>query len=704
MRERWGVGLGLVGLLAAVPAIAQDEPQGEDAALDADGAGAGAAGARVRLSAEIDARRTADGVLGMELRYEGIDPAGLRFKPMGDDYTIERVELRDGQGRSVPVELRKGQYEAVGLSGDVAVLRYDVRPGGIARHGHQGYASAEFAVADGRIFLLPRGFAGVGEVRVRALLPEGWSLAGPFRADGEAWSLDWWGDAFGVHALVGACLAVGPFAQVERQYGDSALRVFTYRPWEDGHEALLVDKSVALYEAFREHFGFRSKGGAPYAVVWTPLAADGERIFGGSSASGACFEQPTDRFRNWLLLGHRFAHAMNKYVPTGYWTADRRDHWYMEGWASWAEVEGARLAGLESERSYFSDLFDRYLERRWEDPRSDLPLAQESLSEADEVDFLHYVKAPLVTAMLDGYLQREAGKGLTAWSRQVAEERGHYQGALAVREELGRWSGVALEPFWQAFVDGQGAVVPVWPGYVTEAMRTPRAPVAHVGEMPVDEQYLAFLSAKGGFERYADVLRFVEDEAWHRARLAAAGVELASPELRASLHGAPPEARWMLALAEAAWPTAPLVAKGKVARSLVRAPLRWAPGPVAEVFGRLLAEEEVYLRSQVKGGVRAVTLREPRGEDYREVQAGLVVAGEQQVVLVTDWLIAPERAEFEVSRDGVVTLTKAMVMEPGWARTFNVFEAGARPAGAGWITFRVIADGEVLAQRSFWQR
>lgn len=633
----------------------------------------------------IDARDPGSGVLTVEMAIAGLPARRFAWRGSLDEVALSMPTFWGADGRRIAYERERDGFRLERPPGSVVRVRYRVRPGGPGRHGRQGVVTTEFASFDGRIFLLPVEAAGLRDVRIRVRTPGGWRVASPFREDGDELRL---GAELAGDTLAGSCLALGPFERSTRTIGTTEYRVFTHALWSEAHRMRLNEKSFRIFDWFHRELGFDP--GAPYAVVWTP-DADGERVFGGSYANGTCMEHPTEDVRNFELLAHRLGHAMNGYPPTGLQLGSDADDWFSEGWASYVELAATRGSGVTADDSRWEALHERYLRERVAHPERDVPLELEPQARRGQTaEFLHYVKGPLVVAMLADWIRARSRTSLEAFMAAMWAEHGRYRSPLELRPELEAFTGLDLDPFWQRMVEVRGHVIPVWqaPEPATEP------PVATVAGQPIPLDYLLFLAGSGEFPLYADVVSFLEEEERTRAVLARRGARAGFPEFPDSRATLSPARRHALArhAAEVVSALAPVAGGAESPR------LRFAPDhPAAKTFELLLAREREYLAELGQRGVGTIAVRPLGGVPC------LVVAREKPVLLFAHWLWSPREPRAVALEEGKPTLALRVrgAHPKGFSQSLFTPETRAR----GEVVEFELRDGDrPLARRAFWQR
>jgi len=439
------------------------------------------------VKVNIDAREPGSGEITVHMQIRGIKgKAVFRGQGVEPEYTYRDVRILDGAGRPVDHRQRGDLWLLNQAAPPLLQLEYKVRPGGHGRHGQQGWIDEHFASFDGRVFILPTDTA-ITKAQIHFQVPDGWSIAAPFDPVSEGFAVPDRGSM--TQDLQKTCVALGPFEKHSKAFGTTSVDVFSYRSWPPAHKAALADKTWRLYEYFYQRFGFAP--GRHYTVVWLPKA-EGRKVFGGAWSNGMCFDAPRNTPRTWQVFTHRLAHALNRDVPHGLLILGPDDHWLDEAWATYLEMEATAATGVISGTSGWSNLYRRYLDYRFNYPSKDLPLAQESVAASGIVEYLHYVKAPLVLRMLAWQLHQQ-GRSFDSFMQNMWPRYRGRAVPFPFRVELERYTGRSWAEFWQHQIHGRGAIVPVWPGYVDTLRSAQTKEVA--GEIGGQRIYAADLLA-----------------------------------------------------------------------------------------------------------------------------------------------------------------------------------------------------------------
>jgi hypothetical protein len=665
------------------------------------------------LRVEIDATR-GDGLLGLRLLLDDL-PRRERFylkraAPL-DEIDIRELSVHSSDGVPLTLLEDRDRWKVEGLpAGDGPVdldVRYLVKVGGLGRHGHQGLVGEDWATFDGRVVLGVPGVQDLAEMRVHYKVPDGWKVVTPFRKDGEDYTLDTFGPS-AWEAMTTACVGLGRFEVTERTVGKTPLAVAIYEGWDDETRAELVRGVEVMAAYFHDKLGFDP--GRPFNIVFTPSGPEDKPVFGGAWSTGACYERPREGARNWELLGHRFAHPMNKDLPDGLAMRDARDAWFTEGWASYIEVVATEQTGLSGKDRGFTRLYNGYLRGMLNHPDWRVPLADEPHQEGELKEFQHYTAGPLVVKALDFTLRQRSGKDMEAFMKEIFAKYRGFSPPVPLREELERFAGVPLDDFFVQYVDTPLAIGPVWPEWLTRAEPEGNGPtVASVGTMPLTEGYLHLLLREGDFDTLAQVEEFLVRVAARERELAERGVQLWPRELADRTAPIGPTARLEMDRALLAYP----LDLGPPPRSKGCGGSRSEPGSLQLDYstdgGKLLRElqlaEERYHTAR---GLQLVSIRlkwgtrEDRGDE--QFPYSLAVRAQDPLFVMVGWHDTLADASLEVLHGKDILATKEILVEPGWKNTWSTLRSKDLGEAKGLLTIRVKAGGQILAERAFWRR
>ncbi|MEZ4316640.1 MAG: hypothetical protein R3F61_04030 [Myxococcota bacterium] len=649
----------------------------------------------------VDLADRSSGWLEVTAVWHDLDRRELRFRQMGaaGEHTYASVEF---EGRNGPIAATQDgpHWDLVDPPEDGPItVKWRVKPGGAGRHGHQGWVQADWASFDGRILLIPQSRRSVRVARLQILRPDGWSVIHPFEEQGEWMVLH---DHLNLKSeLTATCVAVGDYDVRSKTIGSTDFRVGAPRAWPQEHRDTLAEKSFAEFQWFHDELGYDRQG--PFAIAWLPEGPEG-KVFGGASVNGACYEHPTENARNWLLLGHRIGHPMNKYTPSGLTLRDDRDHWFMEGWASYIEVVAAAESGILPDQRHWNVLWRRHLRDLAQHPEWNVPLAEE-LQNGEASEYLHYTKGPMVVKHLDTLVRQRSGVDLETFMKAMWAKYGFHREPFPLREELQRFTGDDYSDFWAVFVDQEGWPFPVWPEMLDERLegRMKDVPVAYVGDVPIHPEYLFWLAWSGEFERYRDIEAFVIDATHRQAVLESRGLVLLPPTVAALQFALPGEAQEAIARTALAWDVSALPQRSGCMSSPdpARPTIRYTDSPDGRAFQKLLELEAAY-EQQVGQMVAHVDVRVNKSQTRRRTRLG--VAPHEAFTVQTGWNGTPPRSGFELWAGDQKTMAKQLTMDPSWVNTYVTFEPGERPEGADVLVIKVGPDTQPVLDYPLWQR
>ena len=664
------------------------------------------------LDIVVDVTEPAEGIAKIEMTVDHVDGSnGMYFAAVGapEEYALHSASFADASGKAIPFERDRRYWRLAPFSGNTVVARYKAKPGGMGRHGHQGWIGPEWASFDGRVFLMPEGVAQTDAIRVRYEMPAGWVAATPFEVDGDWHQVSRFNRRVDVESLQRSCVGLGPFRETRQELGEMQLRIYTPESFEEAWSDRLHRDTARIGAWFHASVGFDLK--APYSVVWLPRAPDGERVWGGAWANGACYEHDVSETHNWLLLGHRFAHPINEYNPAGLMIGPDRDRWFIEGWAAYVEIVAAEATEVIQPESGFNKLYTSYLKTAFR-LEQEVPLSQHHIADPELREFVHYRLAPLTVKLLDDQMRRRTGQGVEAFMAHLYAEHAWKKGAVDLREELATFTGESWDVFWATHVDAVAGIYPSWDGY--EDPRIPERlegkPMAFAGGSPVSASYLHFLSRTGDFASYAEIRDFVVTEGVRRAHLRRQGIRLLPPALHDKAFGLKPPVRYRLAKAERAYPMDAVprpAARGCGAPALPDLPaaefvLNTSKHPSAVLFEELLVLERDHEAAMGPLAGR-IGIRVGDGETLKGSHLQIGVGPGETLLGTAEWHGVPHEVTWEIVRDGAVEQKAVLTHEPGWKTSWEKLE-GERSKGEAILRLRVTADGQRVGERPIWQR
>jgi len=637
-----------------------------------------------------------DGRVPVEIRAMDGNPTHFAVQSAWTGgYQFHDVRFTDASGNLLQHKEEAGRYRVPRTEQKIVVASYEAEPGGAGRHGKQGVVDADHAIFDGRLFLLPQGAVPVGSARIRFVTPAGWSVASPYREDGSWHYVDAFDPELTSKVLGASCMGVGTFDRSVRRVGEMEVRVASYAPWDAAHRRRLEQKTFSMLEYFHDTLGFDLK--APYSVVWVPKQQR-RRVFGGSFSNGTCFEHPTDSQRNWELLGHRIAHAMNEYRPSGMQVRDEQDSWFTEGWASYMEVAATEALGLAEPGSRWDTLHASYRRARERTPERDVALGRERSVRDQTREYLHYVKAPLALKMLESWMIARSDRNLEQFMAAMWASYGWFRKPFPFKTELEAFTGASFDDFWSTMVDRRGFVVPVWSEYLTPERRDrmSRPAAVRVGGDPVQGDYLFHLAWSGEFKSFAAIRDHLAREVTRRRELAAAGVQIVPDEIRDHVFALDALDRHALVRLERAYPLLDGADNAD--------PPTVVPNPDQEdgrIFADLLGLERERLAAP---RAARIYLRTVESKSARANPARLAFSDTTSVQIAVAGPPELEPAEVLVVSDGRVASRTALAVGTGSQYQASV-EPADRPSGSRVITLRVETGNSAAAvSRDYWQR
>ena len=322
-------------------------------------------------------------------------------------------------------------------------VHYTVALGTDGRHGHQGWLDGTWGTFDGRILAPVLGLADADRIEVAIRVPGGWSVAAPFAGSNGRYAVVRVAGQGPWDILTHSCVGVGPLVDHRVRIGEMSLEVWAVEALGSAAISELAEGTEALVGYFHRVLGWTPPH--PVVVVWGPTAR-GRPVHGGASPRGSCSSHAGDR--GWELLAHRLAHAIDRDPPSAFTLVHPRDRWFIEGWASHAEIIATNAVGLVPP-GRLQRLGQRRRAALRQHPDWRIPLAAEATATGDLAEHLHYVHGPLVAAELDRALIERTGSDLAAFVAELSR-RG---GAVDLRRALHGWSGASFDDFWRQHVD-----------------------------------------------------------------------------------------------------------------------------------------------------------------------------------------------------------------------------------------------------------
>jgi hypothetical protein len=434
------------------------------------------------------------------------------------------------------------------------ILRYEVKPGGLGRHGHQGALYHHVGLVPGRIlFFLPWRNDNLKDFLVRFEMPPGWRAVHAWeRREGE-WFDPRLGGALLGESLASSTIGFGRWHSVSRDIGGNRFEVHTWDGWAPSFKARVSGRAARIFEVLQGLFRFRFP--TKFVAVFVPRAPDGQGIIAGYWSNGLGNEMD-DSVRNWSLYAHRILHVLNRDHPYGthlerhprYLDWNNPVNWLNEGVASFFEVWATRKAGITASDDRFNLLWEEYLKKHVPGSKFLVPVAMEHKNrDEDVIEYLHYYKAPIVIQNLDYVLRRKSGgkKDLAGFIASVYPKYASHRAALPFFDELVAYAGFDLAWFFDKYAVDDDILLPLWDDVFTRYASGPRQVVATVNGEAVlaDSAYRRWAASPGGAR--AHLSRLVA-EALLEQELRARKVEAIPPELAQTLPWLPESWRKMM--------------------------------------------------------------------------------------------------------------------------------------------------------------
>ncbi len=346
-------------------------------------------------------------------------------------------------------------------------ISYHVHPGIPGRHGLQGYANNNFVILDGRLlFLLPHKEKNVREVKVNFNLPQGWNAIVPWKKNSEFSStadLRYNPTISGkllFESLSKTVLAFGKFNHRQREIGSNRIIVHSYSEWDDNYEDKIAGKAFRIFEYCYNPLKFKLN--TDYHAIFVPRAKDGSQIFGGSWSLGQGFEMEPDDLRRWELFSHRLFHVFNSYQPYGMHFKHKRDNWFKEGTACYFEVLATEGSGIVEKNHRLEYLYDRYLLIHDYQSYLDQIVSRDfKIKDKETIEFLHYTKAPLITAIMDEKIKQLSSgeQNMMGFMAYIYQHYGCHKGTIELLKELNKYTGSDFSDFFDRYVYGKEKLV-----------------------------------------------------------------------------------------------------------------------------------------------------------------------------------------------------------------------------------------------------
>jgi hypothetical protein len=652
------------------------------------------------LDIHIDA--TSGTALDMRLEFHGVPtdrPFYVKKAANPEEYAHGEVRISNGDGQTLVAHVQ-GARTQVDNPTETLVVQYQVVPGGLGRHGHQGFLWKDGAGFDGRVIQWPRELPAMDKVRWHFTMPDGWVVASPMVETPDGWMLPNLGGANRTAAMHQTCMALGPYQVDTRTLGQTEFRVYTHKRFPDAAE--LAEKSHKVMGWFHHSQGFDP--GRPWAQVWTPPGPKMAKVWSGASSNGSCYERPQKGLRNWQLLGHRLAHPMNEYMPEGFVIRDDRDHWFMEGWASYAEIEALIESGVEPDQGGWNRSFRAYQDAMLRHPDwARYPIGEEPASREELREHLHYGRGPMTVRMIADIVEGRTGKDFDVFMRQVFAEHKRFAKPLALRDELEDFAGVPLDDVWDALVDHPGPIVPTWAGFELELEEGGTAALKAGGTHWSGAQLHQILRAQRT-ESVSELGHRMQRAAQNRVELARRAIRLLPQNVEDKRIFFTAQDREALDRLEAEWPMMDHIAQPE---SGCMGP----PDPVAlpeyqaltSDGGRFLkvVNSEPMVRSSYGLSKMLLTVGDV---DSTSPGSAHAFNADDRVRLSFVWMQHPADVAVEVLVGDDVVYRREVVLEPSWNRSWVTLRPSELGEHTGLLTLRAVSGNQIIGQTVAWRR
>lgn len=305
------------------------------------------------------------------------------------------------------IKLSKSAKQTIWIdSGKTKELKYYVNLGESGKHGAQGIANDEFCAFDGlHTLLLPEEayIDGVSneEILMKQLSinldsKKGWIEVNPFKMKKNIT----WPD---LYDLMNDCFAMGKFDKHEISVDNGKMCIYTLQE-EKWPQDIVYDNALKSLLSYYQNLFSQKKD---YNIIFLP---EEKEVIGGagSHSVGASFNP--ENGRDWELLSHRMFHAFLDSSLQGQTIHEAPFLWFSEGLATYYEnialqemPESMRASYGWEENLQFSKLYDQYLYMRYKEPLlyQIIPMKEEELKSQAQVEFLHYIQAPLIIKKIE---------------------------------------------------------------------------------------------------------------------------------------------------------------------------------------------------------------------------------------------------------------------------------------------------------------
>lgn len=437
---------------------------------------------------------------------------------------------------------------------DKVFLDYEIKPGGMGRHGHQGMLQEAGGIVAGRVlFFLPRDDKDLRDYLVRFQTPASWSAVSPWEpragetkpeaTEPTLVSTQWLDPKLEgaplAHSLDSSTLGFGRWYSQRRNIGGTRFEVHVSDAFPPAVKQRVAGRAVRIFEVLQALFRFQFP--SKFVTAFVPRGPDGKGIIAGYWSNGMGNEMD-DSDRTWALYAHRILHVINRDHPYGMHLAQHPDYlrwdnpvnWINEGMASFFEVWATLKAGVVTSDYRNNALWEDYIKKHTEGSKFLVPLAREHLNRDEDVtEYLHYYKAPLFTQNLDWWLRKQSGgqKDLAGFISSVYPRYEKHKAAMDFYGELEKYAGQTLKWFWDKYAVADDILLPLWDDVFQKYGQGQERVIGQVNGQP--------LLADAAYQRVASNM-----QAASAARRRLVREKLLELELRKRKPGALPEEVW----------------------------------------------------------------------------------------------------------------------------------------------------------------
>lgn len=266
---------------------------------------------------------------------------------------------------------------------------------------HLGFLGNDFGMSMAEwVFLIPCDIS--SSIKVEFHLPAGWRAFAPWRREGQAF----YPSSF--EYLATSTFALGNFDSFTEMIGRTNVSIAVYSGWSTSSQRKLVETAFRIFEYQTAMFG--ESVGEQYLAVFSPLADDGEWIWGGeySQSQGLSVQSsPEDPYHfipAMQQFSHQLFHRWNAWEPYGMRMNSDEEQWFSEGVDVYYESKTLVDLGIMREYSDLRNVYSEYLSSYFKTSR-DMPVVMAGKYHRPEqetsTEFIMYRKGALTCLLLD---------------------------------------------------------------------------------------------------------------------------------------------------------------------------------------------------------------------------------------------------------------------------------------------------------------